>query len=140
MITYNYNFLHSQNNGIASYKAQPPEKSCITLHQSKNSPMNNGHTNFTLIQETQKNGNASKCLIILSDWSFSPLRYFCKSLNSTKIENYWFFRYFLLQTFSSIIMSYNHNVEYIFGHENINISLQSLYFMIISRIVWAKLQ
>lgn len=31
--------------------------------------MNNGHTNFSLIQETQKNGSASKCFIISVDWS-----------------------------------------------------------------------
>lgn len=48
------------NNGVSHYKA--PEKSCIILHQSKTSPMNNGngHTNFTLIQESlQRNGSAN---------------------------------------------------------------------------------
>lgn len=57
-----------QSNGVPHYKA--PEKSCIILHQSKTVPMNNGHTNFSLIQETQKNGSASKCYIISVDWSF----------------------------------------------------------------------
>lgn len=56
-----------QSNGVPHYKA--PEKSCIILHQSKTIPMNNGHTNFSLIQETQKNGSASKCFIISVDWS-----------------------------------------------------------------------
>lgn len=59
-----------QSNGVSHYKA--PEKSCIILHQSKTSPMNNGHTNFTLIQESQKHGSASKCFIIPLDWSFRP--------------------------------------------------------------------
>lgn len=57
-----------QSNGVSHYNA--PEKSCIILHQSKTSPMNNGLTNFTLIQESQRNGSASKCLIIPIDWSF----------------------------------------------------------------------
>lgn len=59
--------INRQSNGVSLYKA--PEKSCIILHQSKTSPMNNGHTNFTLIQESQKNGSASKCFIIPVDWS-----------------------------------------------------------------------
>lgn len=58
-------FCNRQSNGVSHYKA--PEKSCIVLHQSKTSPMNNGHTNFTLIQESQKNGSASKCFIISLD-------------------------------------------------------------------------
>ncbi|CAH1714698.1 unnamed protein product [Chironomus riparius] len=40
-----------------------PEKSCIVLHQSKTSPMNNGHTNITIVQESHLNGSANdlKC-------------------------------------------------------------------------------
>ncbi|XP_070498107.1 uncharacterized protein [Chironomus tepperi] len=36
-----------------------PEKSCIVLHQSKTSPMNNGHTNITIVQESHLNGSAN---------------------------------------------------------------------------------
>lgn len=61
-------YENRQSNGVSHYKA--PEKSCIILHQSKTSPMNNGHTNFTLVQESQKNGSASKCFIISVDRSF----------------------------------------------------------------------
>ncbi|KAG5677831.1 hypothetical protein PVAND_007555 [Polypedilum vanderplanki] len=49
------------NNGTP--RCTTPEKSCIVLHQSKTSPINNGHTNITLIQEAHLNGSANdlKC-------------------------------------------------------------------------------
>lgn len=69
---------HHQDETIVSYIAQPPpEKSCIVLHQSKNGStvnINNNSVrvaNLALIQESQKNGSASKCPIILNDWFLS---------------------------------------------------------------------